>query len=73
MAVEIAMKKNPALLDSPAVLNLMGYQARLTDRGRKLAEEATTQIIRHKSCRPSPICSPADRRPSARPRPAWKR
>ncbi|WP_028003616.1 LysM peptidoglycan-binding domain-containing protein [Sinorhizobium meliloti] len=48
MAVEIAMKKNPALLDSPAVLNLMGYQARLTDRGRKLAEEATTQIIRHK-------------------------
>jgi len=48
MAVEIAMKKNPALLDSPAVLKLMGYQARLTDRGRKLAEEATTQIIRHK-------------------------
>ncbi len=26
----------------------MGAQARLTDRGRKLAEEATTQIIRHK-------------------------
>ncbi len=48
MAVEIAMKKNPALLDSPAVLNLLGYQARLTDRGRKLAEEATTQIIRHR-------------------------
>ncbi|AJD46078.1 LysM peptidoglycan-binding domain-containing protein [Rhizobium sp. SEMIA 4085] len=48
MAVEIAMKKNPALLDSPAVLSLMGAQARLTDRGRKLAEEATTQIIRHK-------------------------
>lgn len=48
MAVEIAMKKNPALLDSPAVLNLMGYQARLTDRGRKLAEEATTQIIRRR-------------------------
>ncbi|MEY9772456.1 hypothetical protein ABIA14_004797 [Sinorhizobium fredii] len=48
MAIEIAMKKDPALLDNPAVLNLMGYQARLTDRGRKLAEEATTQIIRHK-------------------------
>ncbi|WOS65771.1 LysM peptidoglycan-binding domain-containing protein [Sinorhizobium fredii] len=48
MAVEIAMKKDPALIDNPAVLNLMGYQARLTDRGRKLAEEATTQIIRHK-------------------------
>ncbi|PKA43866.1 peptidoglycan-binding protein LysM [Rhizobium sullae] len=48
MAVEIAMKKNPALLDSPAALNLLGAQARLTDRGRKLAEEATTQIIRHK-------------------------
>ncbi|MQW85715.1 LysM peptidoglycan-binding domain-containing protein [Sinorhizobium saheli] len=48
MAVEIAMKKNPALLDSPAVLNLMGHQARLTDRGRKLAEEATTQVIRRK-------------------------
>ncbi|AFL50749.1 hypothetical protein ABIE78_003459 [Sinorhizobium fredii] len=48
MAIEIAMKKDPALIDNPAVLNLMGYQARLTDRGRKLAEEATTQIIRHK-------------------------
>ncbi|ASY65886.1 hypothetical protein SJ05684_b49040 (plasmid) [Sinorhizobium sojae CCBAU 05684] len=48
MAINIAMRKDPALLESPAVLNLMSYQARLSDRGRKLAEEATTQIIRHK-------------------------
>ncbi|PSH70205.1 peptidoglycan-binding protein LysM [Phyllobacterium brassicacearum] len=46
MAIDIAMKKKPELLDKPQVLNLLGSQARLSDRGRKLAEEATTQIVR---------------------------
>lgn len=46
MAIDIAMKKNPELLDNPQVVSFLGGQARLTDRGRKLAEEATTQIIR---------------------------
>lgn len=46
MAIDIAMKKKPELLDEPQVLNFLGNQARLTDRGRKLTEEATTQIVR---------------------------
>jgi len=46
MAIDIAMKKNPELLDKPEVVSFLSGQARLTDRGRKLAEEATTQIIR---------------------------
>ncbi|MCO4318264.1 peptidoglycan-binding protein LysM [Phyllobacterium sp. 21LDTY02-6] len=46
MAMQIALKQDPALLDKPAVMSLLTHQARLTDRGRKLAEEAMTQIVR---------------------------
>lgn len=46
MAIDIAMKKKPELLDQPKVVNFLSAKARLTDRGRKLAEEATTQIVR---------------------------
>jgi hypothetical protein len=46
MAMQVALKNDPALLDKPAVVSLLSHQARLTDRGRKLAEEAMTQIVR---------------------------
>ncbi|EJN03650.1 LysM peptidoglycan-binding domain-containing protein [Phyllobacterium sp. YR531] len=46
MAMQVALKNDPALLDKPAVVSLLSQQARLTDRGRKLAEEAMTQIVR---------------------------
>lgn len=46
MAMQIALKNDPALLDKPAVVSLLTHQARLTDRGRKLAEEAMTQLVR---------------------------
>ncbi|MGH6858889.1 MAG: LysM peptidoglycan-binding domain-containing protein, partial [Phyllobacterium sp.] len=46
MAMQIALKNDPELLDKPAVVSFLSQQARLTDRGRKLAEEAMTQIVR---------------------------
>ncbi|WP_244467975.1 peptidoglycan-binding protein LysM [Nitratireductor soli] len=48
MAIEVAMQTNPELVSNPSTLNFLGSKARLTDRGRKLAEEAMTQILRHK-------------------------
>jgi hypothetical protein len=45
-AMQAALQKNPALLDSPATQVTIGNIARLSDRGRKLAEEAATQWAR---------------------------
>lgn len=45
LAIQTALRTNPELLDSPAVLDLASRQARLTDRGRKLVEEIFTQIV----------------------------
>ncbi|MCR4264817.1 LysM peptidoglycan-binding domain-containing protein [Nitratireductor sp. ZSWI3] len=47
MAMQVAMQTDPELLANPSTLNFLGSKARLTDRGRKLAEEAMTQILRH--------------------------
>lgn len=45
-AMTLAMQANPGLLDSPVMQNTIGTVARLSDRGRKLAEEAATQWAR---------------------------
>ncbi|GGB05821.1 peptidoglycan-binding protein LysM [Brucella endophytica] len=45
LAIQTALRTNPELLDSPAVLNFASRQARLTDRGRKLVEEIFTQYV----------------------------
>jgi hypothetical protein len=45
LAIQTALRTNPELLDSPATLNFLGETGRLTDRGRKLAEEVVTQLV----------------------------
>ncbi|HMG49215.1 MAG TPA: LysM peptidoglycan-binding domain-containing protein [Inquilinus sp.] len=45
-AMQQAMQANPGMLDSPATQATIGSLARLSDRGRKLAEEAATQWAR---------------------------
>jgi hypothetical protein len=45
LAIQTALRTNPELLDSPQMLNFLGSQGRLTDRGRKLAEEVFTQYV----------------------------
>lgn len=45
LAIQTALQTDPALLENSATLNFLGGTARLTDRGRKLAEEAVTQLV----------------------------
>lgn len=45
LAIQTALRANPELLDSPALVNFASRQARLTDRGRKLVEEVFTQYV----------------------------
>ena len=45
-AIQKAWQNEPKLLDSPQMQNTIAQVARLSDRGRKLAEEATTQWVR---------------------------
>lgn len=45
LAIQTALRTNPELLDRPSTLNFVSQQARLTDRGRKLAEEVFTQFV----------------------------
>ncbi len=45
LAIQTALRTNPELLDSPALVNFASRQARLTDRGRKLVEEVFTQYV----------------------------
>lgn len=45
LAIQTALRTNPELLDSPALINFASRQARLTDRGRKLVEEVFTQYV----------------------------
>ncbi|MGU3399938.1 LysM peptidoglycan-binding domain-containing protein [Brucellaceae bacterium D45D] len=45
LAIQSALRTNPELFDRPEVLNFLGQEGRLTDRGRKLAEEVFTQVV----------------------------
>jgi hypothetical protein len=45
LAIQTALRTNPELLDSPALVSFASRQARLTDRGRKLVEEVFTQYV----------------------------
>ncbi|MCX2698454.1 LysM peptidoglycan-binding domain-containing protein [Ochrobactrum chromiisoli] len=45
LAIQSALRNNPELIDKPEVLNFLGQEGRLTDRGRKLAEEVFTQVV----------------------------
>lgn len=45
-ALRVTLQKEPEILKGP-VLDGLGTVLRLTDRGRKLVEEAATQIVRH--------------------------
>lgn len=45
LAIQAAVRTDPTLIDSPTVLDFASQQARLTDRGRKLVDEITTQVV----------------------------
>ncbi|MEB2847422.1 hypothetical protein GAO09_24860 [Rhizobiales bacterium RZME27] len=45
LAIQAAIRNDPSVIDKPGVLDFASQQARLTDRGRKLVDEITTQVV----------------------------
>ncbi|GGJ85915.1 LysM peptidoglycan-binding domain-containing protein [Pseudomonas matsuisoli] len=46
-AMRMAIEEKPELLNDPVSMRLIGQYGKITDRGRKLAEELTTLFIQH--------------------------